>query len=86
MAVRERVRRYEGGGMRTWSDPEPLVWARTAGDRVWDEDGRDYLDLYAGFAVAALGYCHPRVTDAIRAQAGEMTHCPSAHQIGRAHV
>lgn len=65
--------------MRTWSDPEPLVWARTAGDRVWDEDGRDYLDLYAGFAVAALGYCHPRVTDAIRAQAAEMTHCPSAH-------
>jgi 4-aminobutyrate aminotransferase len=65
--------------MRTWSDPEPLVWARTAGDRVWDEDGREYLDLYAGFAVAALGYCHPRVTEAIRAQAGEMTHCPSAH-------
>jgi 4-aminobutyrate aminotransferase-like enzyme len=65
--------------MRTWSDPEPLVWARTAGDRVWDEDGRAYLDLYAGFAVAALGYCHPRVSEAIRAQAGEMTHCPSAH-------
>jgi 4-aminobutyrate aminotransferase-like enzyme len=65
--------------MRTWSDPEPLVWARTAGDRVWDEDGREYLDLYAGFAVAALGYCHPRVTEAIRAQASEMTHCPSAH-------
>jgi hypothetical protein len=65
--------------MRTWSDPEPLVWARTAGDRVWDEDGRAYLDLYAGYAVAALGYCHPRVTEAIRAQAGEMTHCPSAH-------
>jgi 4-aminobutyrate aminotransferase-like enzyme len=79
MGVRERIRRYEGGGMRTWSDPEPLVWARTAGDRVWDEDGHEYLDLYAGFAVAALGYCHPRVTEAIRVQAGEMTHCPSAH-------
>jgi 4-aminobutyrate aminotransferase-like enzyme len=65
--------------MRTWSEPEPLVWARTAGDRVWDEDGREYLDLYAGFAVAAVGHCHPRVTEAIRAQAGEMTHCPSAH-------
>jgi 4-aminobutyrate aminotransferase len=65
--------------MRTWSDPEPLVWARTAGDRVWDEDGREYLDLYAGFAVATVGYCHPRVTEAIAAQAAEMTHCPSAH-------
>jgi 4-aminobutyrate aminotransferase-like enzyme len=65
--------------MRTWSEPEPLVWARTAGDRVWDEDGREYLDLYAGFAVATVGYCHPRVTEAIRAQSAEMTHCPSAH-------
>lgn len=65
--------------MRTWAEAEPLVWARTAGDRVWDEDGREYLDLYAGFAVAAVGYCHPRVTEAIRRQAGEMTHCPSAH-------
>ena len=65
--------------MRTWSEPEPLVWTRTAGDRVWDEDRREYLDLYAGFAVATVGYCHPRVTEAIREQAGEMTHCPSAH-------
>ena len=65
--------------MRTWSEPEPLVWARTSGDRVWDEDGREYLDLYAGFAVSTVGYCHPRVTEAIRTQAAEMTHCPSAH-------
>ncbi len=64
--------------MRTFSDPEPLVWSRTRGTRIWDEDGREYLDLYAGFAVAALGYCDPRVTDAIVAQASTMTHSPSA--------
>jgi 4-aminobutyrate aminotransferase-like enzyme len=45
---------------------------------VWDAEGRAYLDLYAGFAVANVGYCHPRVTAAIREQAGVMTHCPSA--------
>jgi len=77
-AVCERIRALEGTGMRTFSDPEPLVWARTQGTRVWDEDGREYLDLYAGFAVASVGYCHPRVTRAIVEQAQVMTHCPSA--------
>jgi len=64
--------------MRTFWEPEPVVWARTEGCHVWDAEGRAYLDLYAGFAVANVGYCHPRVTEAIREQAGVMTHCPSA--------
>jgi 4-aminobutyrate aminotransferase-like enzyme len=76
--VRERIRAAEGTGMRTFWEPEPLVWARTEGSHVWDAEGRAYLDLYAGFAVANVGYCHPRVTAAIREQAGVMTHCPSA--------
>jgi 4-aminobutyrate aminotransferase-like enzyme len=76
--VRERIRALEGTGMRTFWEPEPVVWARTEGCHVWDAEGRAYLDLYAGFAVANVGYCHPRVTEAIRTQAGVMTHCPSA--------
>ena len=76
--VRERIRALEGTGMRTFWEPEPVVWARTEGCHVADAEGRVYLDLYAGFAVANVGYCHPRVTEAIRAQAGVMTHCPSA--------
>ena len=76
--VRERIRALEGTGMRTFWEPEPVVWARTEGCHVWDAEGRAYLDLYAGFAVANVGYCHPRVTEAIRAQAGVLTHCPSA--------
>ncbi len=77
-SVRERIRAFEGTGMRTFWDPEPVVWARTEGSQVWDAEGRPYLDLYAGFAVANIGHCHPRVTEAIRDQAGVMTHCPSA--------
>jgi 4-aminobutyrate aminotransferase-like enzyme len=77
-SVRERLRAVEGTGMRTFWEPEPLVWARTEGCHVWDAEGRAYLDLYAGFAVANVGYCHPRITQAIREQAGVMTHCPSA--------
>ena len=77
-SVRGRIRAVEGTGMRTFWEPEPLVWARTEGSHVWDAEGHSYLDLYAGFAVANIGYCHPRVTQAIREQAGVMTHCPSA--------
>jgi 4-aminobutyrate aminotransferase-like enzyme len=76
--VRERIRAVEGTGMRTFWEPEPLVWARTEGCHVWDAEGRSYLDLYAGFAVSNVGYCHPRVTEAIVRQARFMTHCPSA--------
>ena len=76
--VRERIRALEGTGLRTFWEPEPVVWARTEGCHVFDAEGRPYLDLYAGFAVANVGYCHPRVTEAILAQAGVMTHCPSA--------
>jgi 4-aminobutyrate aminotransferase len=77
-SVLERIRAVEGTGMRTFWEPEPLVWSRTEGCWVWDAEGRSYLDLYGGFAVANIGYCHPRVTAAIREQAGVMTHCPSA--------
>jgi 4-aminobutyrate aminotransferase-like enzyme len=64
--------------MRTFATDDPLVWARTEGSCVWDEDGRRFLDLHGGFAAASVGYCHPRVTEAICRQAETMTHCPSA--------
>jgi 4-aminobutyrate aminotransferase-like enzyme len=44
-----------------------LIWARAEGCRVWDESGREYLDLSAGFGVAALGHRNARVMDAIAA-------------------
>jgi 4-aminobutyrate aminotransferase-like enzyme len=77
-AVRDRIRALEGTGMRTFAEDEPLVWARTSGTTVWDEEGRPYLDLYAGFAATTVGYCHPKVTAALVEQAQTMTHCPSA--------
>lgn len=77
-SVLQRLHTIEGTGMRTFSAVTPIVWARTSGSTIWDEDGKEYLDLYAGFAAAGLGYCHPRVTAAIAQQAAVMTHCPSA--------
>ncbi|MHB8990880.1 MAG: aminotransferase class III-fold pyridoxal phosphate-dependent enzyme, partial [Chloroflexota bacterium] len=42
----------------------PLVIVRGEGSRVWDENGRVYLDLVAGWAVNSLGHCHPVVVNA----------------------
>jgi 4-aminobutyrate aminotransferase-like enzyme len=74
-----RLRRLEGSGLRTFAEDPPLVWEKAEGCHVEDADGRRYLDLYGGFAVAAIGYSHPRVVAAIQHQATTLMHCPSAH-------
>lgn len=52
----------------------PLVFMRGEGTRVWDADGKDYLDLVAGIAVNVLGHCHPAVVEAIQEQATKLVH------------
>ena len=52
----------------------PLALARGRGTRVWDEEGREYLDFTSGIAVNALGHAHPALRDALAAQAGELVH------------
>ncbi len=47
----------------------PLTIVRGQGARVWDEDGREYLDFLGGWAVDSLGHCHPVVTQAVTEQA-----------------
>ena len=52
----------------------PICLVRGDGMRVWDSDGREYLDFTSGLAVTALGHCHPRVTGAIREAAATLLH------------
>jgi 4-aminobutyrate aminotransferase/(S)-3-amino-2-methylpropionate transaminase len=52
-----------------------VLWARAEGCRVWDETGREYLDLSGGFGVAALGHRNPRVMGAIAS-------APVVHALG----
>ena len=47
----------------------PVTLVKGQGARVWDEDGREYLDFVAGWAVNSLGHCHPAVVDAVAKQA-----------------
>jgi predicted acetylornithine/succinylornithine family transaminase len=52
----------------------PVEFVRGEGTRLWDEEGNEYLDFLTGISVAQLGHCHPRVVEAIRAQAGRLIH------------
>lgn len=59
----------------------PLALVRGQGMRVWDADGRQYLDFLAGIAVCNLGHCHPDVVEAIRTQAGTLLHVSNLYHI-----
>jgi acetylornithine/LysW-gamma-L-lysine aminotransferase len=53
----------------------PIALVRGHGARVWDADGREYIDCIAGHGVASLGHCHPAVTAAIQQQAELLVTC-----------
>ena len=50
----------------------PVAIAEGRGSRVRDVEGREYVDLTAGWGVCAIGHCHPRLVEAITAQAGRL--------------
>ncbi|MCE1227050.1 MAG: acetylornithine transaminase [Geobacteraceae bacterium] len=59
----------------------PIVPVRGEGCRLWDADGKEYLDFLAGVAVNNLGHCHPKVVKAIQDQAATLIHCSNYYQI-----
>ncbi|MEO7133304.1 MAG: aminotransferase class III-fold pyridoxal phosphate-dependent enzyme, partial [Vicinamibacterales bacterium] len=54
--------------------PAPFIPARGEGSRVWDQEGRMYIDFAAGVAVTALGHCHPAMVKALTEQAKTIWH------------
>ena len=52
----------------------PMIPAKGLGSRVWDTEGREYLDLAGGIAVNALGHCHPVLVQALTEQAHKLWH------------
>ena len=59
----------------------PVVLVRGKGVHLWDTDGKEYLDFVGGIAVDALGHCHPRMVEAIRAQAETLIHVSNLYHI-----
>ena len=55
----------------------PICLVRGEGSNVWDAEGNRYLDLFPGWGCNILGYCPPRVVEAIQRQAAELIHVPN---------
>jgi predicted acetylornithine/succinylornithine family transaminase len=73
--LQELERRY---AMSTYAR-NPVQFVRGSGCRVWDSEGNEYLDFLAGISVLNVGHCHPRVVEAVREQAGRLTHATNLY-------
>jgi acetylornithine/N-succinyldiaminopimelate aminotransferase len=59
----------------------PIALVRGKGVRVWDADGKEYLDFLAGIAVNSLGHCHPALVRAIQQQSRKLLHVSNLYHI-----
>ena len=59
----------------------PIALSHGRGCRVWDTEGREYLDALGGIAVNTLGHAHPRLVAALQEQVGRLIHCSNYYRI-----
>ncbi|MEW6300471.1 MAG: acetylornithine transaminase [Thermodesulfobacteriota bacterium] len=57
----------------------PVAFVRGQGCRLWDADGKPYLDFFSSLAVMNLGQCHPAVVKAVQEQVATLTHISNLH-------
>lgn len=55
----------------------PLIFVKGKGSRLWDINGKEYLDFFPGWGVGSLGHCHPKVMQGIRDQVGKLIFVPN---------
>lgn len=55
-------------------NPMQFIPVKGQGSRVWDQDGREYIDFAGGIAVSCLGHCHPAMVNALTEQANKLWH------------
>ena len=58
---------------------KPVVLVKGKGAKVWDINGKEYVDCSTSYGVALLGHCHPKVVSAVQAQAEQLITCHGAY-------
>ena len=72
-ANQEYAERWQGALMNNYGTPQlPLV--RGEGAKLWDADGKEYVDFVGGIAVNALGHAHPAIVEAVSTQIASLGH------------
>lgn len=69
----ELIKRESNAVIQTYIR-QNVALAKGSGARVWDLEGKEYLDFVAGIAVNNVGHCHPQVVEAIKKQAEKLIH------------
>ncbi|WP_110670579.1 aspartate aminotransferase family protein [Salinicola halophilus] len=59
--------------------PQQAIPVRGEGSRLWDQEGREYIDFAGGIAVNALGHCHPALVGALTEQANKLWHLSNVY-------
>lgn len=59
-------------------EPPAVIPVRGKGSRIWDQQGRDYVDFAGGIAVTTLGHAHPKLHAVLNEQAGKLWHLSNA--------
>src|SRR5579871_1554547 len=80
--LHEQLRRVMPGGDTrsiTWFEPYPAVIERAAGHELQDVDGNTYIDLLNNYTALVHGHAHPRIVEAVAAQARLGTVYPAPH-------
>jgi acetylornithine/N-succinyldiaminopimelate aminotransferase len=70
----DNVQALEGRHIMPTYKRQPVLFVRGVGPRLYDADGREYLDLLSGIGVASLGHAHPGLAQAIAEQAATLLH------------
>ncbi len=81
---------WDGDEVKSWDDTHvmhtyarlPVMFVRGLGTRLWDVDGKEYLDFLSGLAVNGVGHCHPKVVRAIQDQAATLVHVSNLYLTG----
>ena len=84
MAAENATDALVAAGVRTYVPnyaPKPVVFDHGEGSRLWDVDGREYIDLGTGISVNSFGHGHPELIEAVTTQAGRLLHASNLYYV-----
>jgi len=76
MKIEEIFQTYKECIMSTYNKV-PLIFVKGKGSRIWDIQGKLYLDFFPGWGVGSLGHCHPKVMQGVRDQVSKLIFLPN---------
>ena len=81
MKLKSTMELFKEFGVPSYARAE-VEFVKGSGARLWDSEGKEYIDCFSGIAVTSLGHCHPAVSRALHEQADKLWHTSNLYFIG----